>query len=172
MAEETLVEFIDPLTIPQGKGPKGKGLSLEGQFDSALCDELASRFGFVSVSHVSYQLTIKLISKDCWALSGTIDVRLTQSCVASFEPVKEAFKAEIYERFVTNFEENEEIDVQDASVEPLINGQIPLKEALFQFVGVQANPYPRVDEAPETYEFGPKIEKENPFSKLKRLKKT
>ena len=167
MTDETLVEFVDPLTIPHGKG-----IALQGQLGSVFCDEMATRFGSVSVDHVAYQMTIKLISKDCWALSGTIDVHLTQSCVASHEPVKEAFKEDIYERFVSDFEENEEIDVQDASVEPLINGQIPLKEALFQFVGVHADSYPRVDNAPETYEFGPKIEKENPFSKLNQLKKT
>ena len=168
MTQETFVEFIDPLTIPQ----HGKGISLQGQLDSSLCEEMAARFDFISVNHVGYQVNIKMISKDCWALSGTIEVRLVQSCIASHQPIKEAFKADIYERFVTDFEDNEEIDVQDASVEPLMNGQIPLKEALFQFVAVQANPYPRVEGAPEAHEFGPKIEKENPFSKLKQLKKT
>ena len=168
MTKQTFVEFIDPLTIPQ----HGKGISLQGEIDTTLCEEMAARFAFVAVNHVGYQVNIKMISKDCWALSGTIDVRLVQSCIDTYQPLKEAFRADIYERYVADFEDNEEIDVQDASVEPLINGQIPLKEALFQFVAVQANPYPRVEGAPEAHEFGPKIEKENPFSKLKQLKKT
>jgi hypothetical protein len=47
-----------------------------------------------------------------------------------------------------------------------------LRETVFQFIAVTANPYPRSDGAPESQEFGPKIEKENPFSKLNQLKKS
>ena len=86
--------------------------------------------------------------------------------------VKDVIDATITERFVSDIEDNDEINVQDSAVEPLLDGCIPLREAVFQFIAVTANPYPRSDGAPESQEFGPKIEKENPFSKLNQLKKS
>ena len=47
----------------------------------------------------------------------------------------------------------------------------PIKEAVFQSLALAANPYPRRDDAPDNFEFGPKVEKRNPFSKLIHLKK-
>ena len=164
--EQILTDDLDPLTIVAGRG-----LVFEGALDAESCAEIAQRFGFQEVNHVNYDLTVKLISKDCWELRGTIKAKLIQSCVVTSVPVEDAFEADITERFVANYAENDEIDVQDSSVEPLIDGKIALKEAVFQFIAVTANPYPRVNDAPEIQEFGPKIEKENPFSKLRQLKK-
>ncbi|MGC6529585.1 MAG: YceD family protein [Candidatus Puniceispirillaceae bacterium] len=166
MTHTHLFDEIDPLTIMAGKG-----MRFEGVMDEADRLMIASRFDFQDVRHISFDLTLKLISKDCWELRGIIKAKIIQNCVVTAKPVKDAFESELIERFVTNFEENEEIDVASADVEPLANGKILLKEAVVQFVGLSANPYPRSDGAPQTQEFGPKIEKENPFSKLSHLKK-
>ena len=162
-----LTDDLDPLTIPQGRG-----MRFEGQLDEADCQEIADRFAFQQVHHVHYALHIKLISKQCWELRGTIKAKLIQSCVVTTVPVKDVIDATITERFVTDIEENDEINVQDSGVEPLLDGCIPLRETVFQFIAVTANPYPRSDGAPDSQEFGPKIEKENPFSKLNQLKKS
>lgn len=162
----SLPETIDPQIIPHGRG-----LVVKGACSEAECQSLAERFAFLSVQSVEFHVKIKLISKDCFEVSGPIIARITQACVVTSAPIKETIESHIYERFVVNIEENDEIDVQDSSVEPMIDGQIPLQEAIYQFVGVEANPYPRAKNAPKSHEFGPKIEKENPFSKLKELKK-
>lgn len=161
-----LTDRLDPLTIAPGRG-----IRLQGKFSEDDCQDLAKRFSFQMVHHVHYDLTIKLISKDCWELRGSIKAKLIQSCVATAVPVKDMIDSEIHERYVANLSENDEIDVQDSAVEPLIDGCIALREACFQFIAVTANPYPRSEGAPEIQEFGPKIEKENPFSKLSELKK-
>ena len=163
---QMLTDALDPLTIVAGRG-----VSFEGALDEDSRTEIANRFGFQEVNQVHYDLNVKLISKQCWELRGTIKAKLIQSCVVTSVPVKDAFEAKIKERFVADLEENDEIDVQDSSVEPLVDGHIALREAVFQFIAVSANPYPRVNDAPEIQEFGPKIEKENPFSKLRQLKK-
>lgn len=163
---DKLTNQLDPLTIMPGRG-----MRFEGMLDGQSCQEMAERFAFQEVCHVRYDLTVKLISKECWELRGQVKAKLIQSCVATAVPVKDMIDAQILERFVANIAENDEIDVQDSSVEPLIDGCIALKEALFQFIAVTANPYPRSEGAPEIQEFGPKIEKENPFSKLMQLKK-
>lgn len=163
---QMLTDELDPLTISPGRG-----LSFAGKLDEASCAEMAERFAFQQVHHVHYELTVKLISKQCWELRGTVQAKIIQSCVASAVPVKDVIDAKIKERFVADIEENDEIDVQNSSVEALVNGFIPLRDSLFQFIAVTANPYPRSDGAPESQEFGPKIEKENPFSKLSQLKK-
>ena len=68
-------------------------------------------------------------------------------------------------------DEHDEIDVTDSSVEALQEGKIPLAEVLMQTVGLAANPYPRVENAPDNFEFGPKIGKRilflsYPFEKI------
>lgn len=161
-----LPDTIDPQTVPHGRA-----LIFKGDMDKDTCAHIAERFSFVEVRSVAFNLNVKHISKDCWQLKGAISSTIKQSCVVTGEPVQQVIKADIYERFVSNFQENDEIDVQDSSVEPMENGLIPIKEAVIQFIGVEADPYPRKENAPDTHEFGPKIEPENPFSKLRQLKK-
>ncbi|MGC6516543.1 MAG: hypothetical protein ACON49_00780 [Candidatus Puniceispirillaceae bacterium] len=163
---DMLPASLDPATIASGRG-----LFFKGRLERSYLDEVAQRFDFIKVSWVTYDLNIALISKDCWELRGHIQAEIIQSCVATSDPVKELIDGQIKERFVSDFSFNEEIDVQDSSVEPLVDGAIALTEAVMQFVGVEANPYPRRDGAPEIHEFGPRIEKQNPFSKLSQLKK-
>ena len=148
-----------------------RALKLAGRFDKTLCDEAAARFTFEDVTRCAFELTIKVISKECWQVKGQMSADIVQSCIATGAPVKEHIDAEIEERFVPTFEEHDEIDVTDSSVEVLQDGKIPLGEVLMQTLGLAANPYPRVENAPDNFEFGPKIEKENPFSKLIHLKK-
>ena len=136
-----------------------------------LCDEIASRFTFDEVRHVRFEVVIKVISKECWQVKGAIEADITQACIATGEAVREHIDAPIEERFVPTVAEHDEIDVTDSSVEALQEGKIPLSEVLIQTLGLAANPYPRVENAPDNFEFGPKIEKENPFSKLIHLKK-
>ena len=78
---QILTDDLDPLTIPQGRG-----ISFAGQLDEETCLEMAERFAFQQVHHVHYDLKIKLISKQCWELRGTIKAKLIQSCSIEFEP--------------------------------------------------------------------------------------
>ena len=64
---QILTDDLDPLTIPQGRG-----ISFVGQLDEADCQDIAERFAFQQVHHVHYNLKIKLISKQCWELRGTM----------------------------------------------------------------------------------------------------
>ena len=148
-----------------------RALHLAATLSESLCDEIASRFSFEAISSCHFDVKIKVISKECWELRGKIIADITHSCIATGEPVKELIDAPIEERFVPTVDEHDEIDVTDSSVEALQEGKIPLAEVLMQTVGLAANPYPRVENAPDNFEFGPKIEKENPFSKLIHLKK-
>ena len=166
MTEINQIEDIDVQFVTSARA-----LKLDGRFDKALCEEIAKRFGFEEVKSCHFALTIKVISKDCWQVKGHMTADIVQACIATGAPVKEHIDAEIEERFVPTFEEHDEIDVTDSSVEVLQDGKIPLGEVLMQTLGLAANPYPRVENAPDNFEFGPKIEKENPFSKLIHLKK-
>ena len=144
---------------------------LSGAMSQSLCETIAARFGFEEVSHGYFDVKIKVISKECWQVKGAIQADITQACIATGAPVAESINAAIEERFVPTVAEHDEIDVTDSSVEALQEGKIPLGEVLMQTLGLAANPYPRVENAPDNFEFGPKIEKENPFSKLIHLKK-
>ena len=163
-----------PELLDTDRVPPGRGLSFNGTLAKERCAQIADRFDFEAVQRVDYKLQVKQISKECWSLTGRVKASLIQSCVASAVPVTEVIDAEISERFVpfiAHSDDNDEIDVTNASTEPLVDGKLPLCEALVQFIAISADPYPRSEGAVEVHEFGPKIEKENPFSKLIQLKK-
>ena len=148
-----------------------RALQLSGTLNEALCEEIAQRFTIEAVQQCHFDIKIKVISKECWEVKGQIKADITQACIATGEPVAEHIEALIEERFVPTVAEHDEIDVTDSSVEALQDGKIPLQEVLMQTLGLAAHPYPRVENAPDNFEFGPKIVKENPFSKLIHLKK-
>ena len=166
------MEYIDQIEdIDVQFVTSARPLHMTAALSDDLCDKIALRFTFDKVRHVRFDVKIKVISKECWQVKGLISAEITQACIATGEPVIEKIEALIEERFVPTVAEHDEIDVTDSSVEALQNGKIPLSEVLMQTLGLAANPYPRVENAPDNFEFGPKIEKENPFSKLIHLKK-
>ena len=66
--------------VEAGDVTSARPFRLQASCDDAFCKAAASRFGFVSVSSLSFAVTIKLISKECWEVSGTINADIAQQC--------------------------------------------------------------------------------------------
>lgn len=161
--------MIDVQAVPAGK----KGLVVDGAFGADARARLAERFGFLSVRRLQAKLTIRQVAADCLEVAGTLDFAVTQACVASGQPVKEAQIVCLQERFVPPDHpdsDGQEVDIDDESVEYLENGQIPLGEMLAQHLALAANPFPRHPQAPENWQAGPPAVPEKPFAELSRLK--
>lgn len=145
-----------------------------GTLDKAACGTIAARFGLFSIDKITATIKVKLIAKQTWEVSGTIEAELTQACVITEAPLSETLSLSVLERYVPHIDLTDdqiEIDVSAVNVELLENGMIPLGELVQQSIGLGVAIHPRAENAPQTYHSGPEIKSENPFQSLSELKK-
>ena len=133
--------------------------------------QLSERFAFSKLEDVIGKLALTQIANGCWELKGKINVKITQACVVSGQPVESAFMIELEERFVASFSNQTEIDAMEVDVDLLVNGEIPVGECLCQWIGVCAPSWPRAENVPVLGV--PEVDStENlPFARLSELKK-
>jgi uncharacterized metal-binding protein YceD (DUF177 family) len=143
-------------------------------------EALARRFGLVAVDALTAEAELRR-SGDAVSASGRLRARVTQSCVASAEPVE----ADVAEDFVVDFrplpadtrpEEEIELDEGELDVTFYEGGAIDLGEAVAQSLLLGLDPYPRSPAAEAALrEAGVKSEEEarieaSPFAALAALK--
>lgn len=143
-------------------------------------EALARRFGLVALDSLTAEAELRR-SGEAAAAAGTFRARVTQSCVASAEPVE----AEVAEDFRVEFrptpadarpEEEVELGEGELDVTFYEGGAIDLGEAVAQSLLLGLDPYPRSPAAEATLrEAGVKSEEEarlesSPFAVLKGLK--
>ncbi|MCE9650222.1 MAG: DUF177 domain-containing protein [Parvibaculum sp.] len=146
---------------------------------------LAKRFGLIELRAFKGKATIKPWRRHGLSLEGTFTADLTQTCVATLEPLdahlSEKFQLhylpeEMIERDAAAAEREIVVDVQSEDPpEPIVNGAIDVGEAMAELLAVAIDPYPRkpgvafegfADAAEEGEE-----KPANPFSALEKLKK-
>ena len=148
--------------------------SLEYLLDIDSCLYLQKRFDFIEVSNVNLSANIKKISEDCWELKGKLVAQITQKCVVTCKPVKEKLEINLEERYVLQTDCTSmiaEIDICAPNVEVLETNILDINEFIAQIIGVEAESFPKLHSASDTYFFESKHIKENPFAKLASLKK-
>ena len=133
--------------------------------------QLSERFAFIKLEDVMGKLALAQIADGCWELKGRINVKITQACVVSGQPVESTFTIELEERFVDTLSNQIEIDAMEVDVDLLVNGDIPVGESLCQWIGVCAPAWPRAESVPVLGE--PELEntENHPFARLSELKK-
>lgn len=161
---------IDLLSIDRDMPP----LSLKFVLDIDCCSYLQKRFDFIEVSDVILSANINKISKNCWELKGNLAAKITQKCVVTCKPVKEKLEINLEERYVLQTDCTSmiaEIDICAPNVEVLETNILDINEFIAQIIGVEAESFPKLHSASDTYFFESKHIKENPFAKLASLKK-
>jgi len=131
--------------------------------------DLAERFGWVSVDALAAELRVRKVARDCWDIHGHMTAQICQNCVVTGEAVSESIDFQIEERYVRNAEQGEDVEVGLDGVEPLKNGAIDIGELVVQSLGLAATPWPRVDDAPDSYVIGDQA-LDHPFAGLSVLK--
>jgi uncharacterized metal-binding protein YceD (DUF177 family) len=141
---------------------------------------LARRFGLVAIGSLTAQAELSR-SGECVAAVGRLRARVTQSCVASGEPVE----AEVAEDFQVDFRPlpgdsrpEEELELGESELDVVFHegGAIDLGEAVAQSLLLGLDPYPRSPAAEAALkEAGVKSEEEariesSPFAALAALK--
>ena len=139
---------------------------------------LAQRFGFASLTSLATDYSMERNGSSIIA-TGSMRATLTQSCIATGEPVSEQIEETFSIRFVPQAEletsapdEEIELDVDDADIIAYRDNRIDMGEAIAETLALMANPYPRSDTA-DTYlsEAGVLSEEQaGPFAALAALK--
>ncbi len=143
-------------------------------------EALARRFGLVAIASLTAEAELSRSGEAATAV-GRLRARVTQSCVASAEPVE----AEVAEDFRVDFRPlpadarpEEEIELGEGELDIIFyeGGAIDLGEAVAQTLLLGLDPYPRSPAAEAALkEAGVKSEEEarieaSPFAALKALK--
>ena len=131
---------------------------------------LAERFGWVSVDHLTSELIVREVARDCWDVSGHIVGEIVQNCIVTGAPVPENIDFQIEERYVRSAEQNDHVEVGLDGAEPIQNGAIDIGELAVQSLCLAATAWPRVDDAPDGYSVGDQ-ELDHPFAALSALKR-
>jgi uncharacterized metal-binding protein YceD (DUF177 family) len=131
---------------------------------------LTTRFQFLDVLSLSAELTICKSAWDCWDVAGQLKGAVVRACRSTGAPLRETVDFLIEERYVRFESSHKEVEVFMDVAEPLENEAINIGELLAQSLAVAVTPWPRVDEAPETYTSGEELP-DHPFAGLAALKR-
>ena len=151
---------------------------VEIEADPAEREALARRFDLVAVDALAADARLRR-SGETVAAVGTLRARVTQSCIASGEPVEAAVEEEFRIDFrpATGVGE-EEVELGEGELDTIFyeNGSVDLGEAVAQTLLLALDPYPRSPAAEAALRAaGVKSEEDartesSPFAALKGLK--
>jgi len=117
------------------------------------CTALAQRFGFASLASLTADYSMERNGSSIMA-TGSIHATLTQSCIATGEPVSEQIDEAFSICFVPQAEleasapdEEIELDVEEADIIAYSDGRIDMGETIAETLALTVNPYPRSDSA-------------------------
>jgi uncharacterized metal-binding protein YceD (DUF177 family) len=166
-------EFSRPVRIDTiGESPRAKRI----EADAAERDALAKRFDLQAIDHLSAELNLSR-SGEVVQASGRMQAEVTQSCVASADPVAATIAAPFQILFTPlcegqRSEEEIELSASDCDVVFYEGGVIDLGEAVAETLSLSLDPWPRAPGAEEVLrEAGVKREEEaGPFAALAGLK--
>jgi len=137
---------------------------------------LARRFNLVGIDHLSAELSLRRSGDEVTA-KGSLRATVTQSCVATSEPVPES----VEEAFEIHFRpqparpsEEDEIELSEGELDVVFydGAAIDVGEAVAETMSLSLEPYPRAPNADEVLRgAGVKSEEEaGPFGALAALK--
>lgn len=153
-----------------GTVPKHVALAADG----AECAALARRFGLASLDLLSAEADLTAVSGAIEA-RGAMSARLTQSCVATGQPLETRLDEPFRIRFeppVTHVAEEEfELDADDCDAMEHDGQAIDLGEAVAQTLGLSIDLFPRAPNADEVLRAAGVLGEADasPFAKLKGL---
>jgi uncharacterized metal-binding protein YceD (DUF177 family) len=138
---------------------------------AAECAALALRFGIPAVHALSAELNLKREPGGAIAAEGALAAEVTQDCVVTLEPVRQAVRAPLRLRFLP--EGASLSDDPEAPDEIEFAGEfLELGEAVAEQLALALDPYPRAAGAAEA-EPAPAAEaRPRPFAALAALKRT
>ena len=146
---DTDTGFSRPLQV--GEIPSG-GRKMKITASVQECAALAKLLHLPAVAALEAQLTVVPFGKEGVAVSGKINARLTQTCVATSEDFESDVEAPVSIRYSADgVDPNAEVDLEemlanlDADDPPdlLVDDRIDLGAVIAEFLALALDPYPR-----------------------------
>ena len=113
------------------------------------CADIAARLGLIAIAGLTADLSLAA-DGDAVAATGYVRAQVTQSCIATAEPITDAISTPVLVRFVpmaTLEAEEEGAEIELASVELDVigydDGQIDVGAMAVDTLALALNPYPR-----------------------------
>jgi uncharacterized metal-binding protein YceD (DUF177 family) len=158
-------EFSRPLRLAL-VGPEGRREVLEA--GAAEREALARRFGIPAIASLRAELRLTAEADGAVLARGRLAAEVTQTCVATLEPVAQRVEEEVVLRFLppgrTADEGPEEVDEIEAP-----QGVADLGEAMAEQLSLALDPYPRAPGAALPGEGGEALPPSGPFAALAGL---
>ncbi len=170
-------EFSRPVRIDTlGTAPRAISIGADAKEREAL----AGRFGLVGVEHLSAEAMLSRTGEEIRAV-GSLSAKVTQSCVATGEPVGDEIEEDFTILFRPQYRperDDEEIELSEGELDVVFydGAAVDLGEAVAETLSLSLNPYPRSPAAEAALrEAGVKSEEEakvesSPFAALQVLK--
>ncbi|HEV2550152.1 MAG TPA: DUF177 domain-containing protein [Stellaceae bacterium] len=138
-------EFSRP--IETSRLPEG-GTDMAIAASPAECAALARRFSLLALDRLEAALHLEWVARRLLRLEATLSAEVVQECVVTLEPVR----SQVEDRFVLLYgPASETSDVmlrEDEEVlEPIVDDQIDLGEAVAQQLSLAIDPFPRASGA-------------------------
>ena len=168
-------EFSRPVRV-ETLGATARAMSIGANEEERAA--LAKRFGLPAIASLAADAELVVRGGDVIA-TGTLKAQVTQSCVATGEPVPEEVEEEFQIAFrphPAGSHPDEEIELSEGELDVVFydGGSVDLGEAVAETLSLALNPYPRSPEAEAALrEAGVKSEEEakgaSPLAGLKDL---
>lgn len=153
-------------------GTAAKPVSISA--DEAECAALARRFGLAALEALSAKADLAAVNNAIEA-RGTLSARLTQSCVATAQPlaqmIEEPFRIRFEAPDIGVVVEEFELSADDCDVMEHDGQAIDLGEAVAQTLGLAIDPFPRAPNADDVLKAAGVLSEgeAGPFAGLKGL---
>ena len=110
--------------------------------------EIADRFNIPAIETLNATIEVSR-KRDRISVSGSLEAILQRICVISLEMMDEAIREAIELDFIVldSLEDEEEIDLDEESPEPLIDKKLDLKELIIQQLSLEMDDFPRKEGA-------------------------
>ena len=132
-------------------GDGSRERSVEATADE--CKALARRFGLIALDRLDARFHITPEDKS-WLMTGTLSADLTQSCVATGDPVPAHVETPFSVRFVRDLAspDAEEIELsdEDCDLVAIEDEKIDMGETVAQSLALNLDPFPRAADADAT----------------------
>ena len=148
----------------------GKARKFIVQPTAAEIAALVARFDFVSIEEMRAEVTVREVARDCWDVSGILLARVTQHCVITGNDMPELVDFTIEERYVRGVENDNGVEIDLNTAEPLVGGAIDIGEMVAQTLGVAVSPWPK-SQVSANILIQDEISEEHPFAGLAALRK-
>jgi len=168
-------EFSRPYRLDSlSAEPRSVGI----EADPAECEALAARFGLIAIDSLAAEARLRRHG-DSVAAEGVLRASVTQSCIATAEPVEaaveEAFRVEFRPHPEARADDEVELGEEELDTIFYEGGAVDLGEAVAQTLALALDPYPRSPAAEAALrEAGVRDEEEaraeaSPFAALRGL---